>query len=365
MSAGASQNLPGPLQQAEAACRDAAVPLPVLGALVARRARHFAASVRLGRDEPQAMRRLDELTGGLDDVPSLGALLPKILDGALVLTGADFGNIQLLDPITGALRMVTQSGFDYRFLEHFAVVVSDKSACGRAARQGAQAVIADVRTDPAFAPHRDVAAASGFRAVQSTPLADTEGRLVGMVSTHFRRPHRPPDLDVRIMDLYADSAGDAIAAYLAAPGAYGHGDPIGPAVPQAASAADTMSDFAGYVVTRLFSVGIRLESARSIIGKGPAGDRVAAATDEVDLLIRDIRTTLFGLAADPAALLKERAAHTARSLRASALDAIALLEQQADLARRPGRIDYPTEIKRWRAFADQAEQMARRWEQRP
>jgi len=28
-------------------------------------------------------------------------------------------------------------------------------------------------------------------------------------------------------------------------------------------------------------------------------------------------------------------------------------------------MDYPAEIKRWRAFADQAEQMARRWEQRP
>ena len=40
-------------------------------------------------------------------------------------------------------------------------------------------------------------------------------------------------------------------------------------------------------------------------------------------------------------------------------------ERQADQARRPGQLDYPTEIKRWRAFADQAEQMARRWEQRP
>jgi hypothetical protein len=29
------------------------------------------------------------------------------------------------------------------------------------------------------------------------------------------------------------------------------------------------------------------------------------------------------------------------------------------------RIDYPAEIKRWRAFADQAEQMAKHWEQRP
>jgi len=52
-------------------------------------------------------------------------------------------------------------------------------------------------------------------------------------------------------------------------------------------------------------------------------------------------------------------------MQANALNAAALLEQQADLARPPTPLDYPAEIKRWRAFADRAEQMARRWEPRP
>ena len=46
----------------------------------------------------------------------------------------------------------------------------------------------------------------------------------------------------------------------------------------------------------------------------------------------------------------------------AAADTAALLERQADLVGQPGRIDYPTEIKRWRAFAEQARQMAERWE---
>ena len=58
-------------------------------------------------------------------------------------------------------------------------------------------------------------------------------------------------------------------------------------------------------------------------------------------------------------------ARTARAMQANALNAAALLEQQADLARPPTPLDYPAEIKRWRAFADRAEQMARRWEPRP
>jgi len=56
-------------------------------------------------------------------------------------------------------------------------------------------------------------------------------------------------------------------------------------------------------------------------------------------------------------------ARTARALQAAAADYAALLEQKADLTRKPGRMDYPAEIKRWRAFADQAEQMAKRWEE--
>ena len=49
-----------------------------------------------------------------------------------------------------------------------------------APRHGAQLVISDVTTDPGFGPHREIAAASGFRAVQSTPLIDEAGRLVGV-----------------------------------------------------------------------------------------------------------------------------------------------------------------------------------------
>jgi hypothetical protein len=136
--------------------------------------------------------------------------------------------------------------------------------------------------------------------------------------------------------------------------------PLEPAAPEGA-----MSELAGYLVNRLFSVGLSLESARSIVGNGPAGDRIAAATDEVDRMIRDTRTAMFGPVEDRPAVLTERMAQMARAMQVGALDAVALLERQAHRARPPARLDYPAEIKRWRAFADQAEQMAKRWEQRP
>ena len=51
-------------------------------------------------------------------------------------------------------------------------------------------------------------------------------------------------------------------------------------------------------MNRLFSVRLSLESARSIVEKGPAGDRVAAATGEADRLIGEVRTVMFSVATD-------------------------------------------------------------------
>jgi hypothetical protein len=323
-----SQNLPGMLEQAAAVFRDAAGQLPPASRQeLAQRARHFAWAVRFGLDQPRAMRRLHQATGGLRDVSSLRRLLPRVLDGALWLMAADFGNIQLLDPVTGSLRIVTQYGFGPEFLDYFAVVDDGHAACGRAAKECAQTVIADVTADPDFAPHRDIAAASGFRAVQSTPLADYAGHLIGVVSTHFRRPHRPSGTDLQVMELYADYAGEALAGHLSAPAGGDLGDPVGRAmlsallgpgtghVPDAAalpaagdghsarerrpahqpaSLDQTMSQFAEDIVNRLFSIGLSLDRAQGITGGGPAGDRLTAVTGELDRLIRDIRTIMFG-----------------------------------------------------------------------
>jgi GAF domain len=85
-------------------------------------------------------------------------------------------------------------------------------------RRHAQTVIVDVTTDPGFAPHRAIAAASGFRAVISTPVIDADGRLIGMVSAHYRQPHYPRARDRQIMQRYGELVGRAMAGHgIAAP----------------------------------------------------------------------------------------------------------------------------------------------------
>ena len=76
--------------------------------------------------------------------------------------------------------------------------------------RGERIIIEDVLTDPAFEPHRAIAASAGFRAVQSTPLFNRSSEPLGMISTHFRQPHRPLERELRLTDLYARQAAEWI-----------------------------------------------------------------------------------------------------------------------------------------------------------
>jgi two-component sensor histidine kinase len=59
-------------------------------------------------------------------------------------------------------------------------------------------------------PDRDALLENGIRAGQSTPLIARSGKLVGMISTHWAQPHRPPERALRTLDILARSAADLV-----------------------------------------------------------------------------------------------------------------------------------------------------------
>lgn len=172
----------------------------------------------------------------------------------------------------------------------------------------------------------------------------------------------------------------------------GPGGPAAPtitaAVPQAAGRERELLDS---VVDGIFTAGMSLQAATYLPGEA-AAPRIAEALRCLDEVVADVRDHVLaghgqgtepGPAAQPhldldehaepaanrapalqerMAALQERMTQTAYALHFAAADAAALLEQRADLVGQPARIDYPTEVKRWRVIADQARQMAERWE---
>src|SRR5262249_22480620 len=142
----------------------------------------------------------------LQAAPDLHSALEEILQSSIRLMRADFGNVQLYDADRKVLWLAALHGFGEPFVETFRVVdADDDTACGRAIHGGTRVVIEDVERDEFYAPYRDVAAA-GYRGVQSTPLYDREGVLLGVLSTHWRAPYRPSEQDFLTLDLYARQA---------------------------------------------------------------------------------------------------------------------------------------------------------------
>jgi transcriptional regulator with GAF, ATPase, and Fis domain len=160
--------------------------------------------------ELTAMARLHEFSTRLLASTELKPILEEVLNATIELQNADFGNVQLYNPEDQALEIVAQRGFQQEFLDYFSNVREDGAACGRALQRRERVIIEDTEADAGFEPHRQIAAAAGFRAVQSTPLFSRSGEPLGVLSTHFRRPHRPLERELRLTDLYVMQAAELI-----------------------------------------------------------------------------------------------------------------------------------------------------------
>ncbi len=123
-----------------------------------------------------------------------------ILDDAIALLGAEYGNVQLL--MGEELVIVAQRGLPKEFLDMFRRVrKGDGSACGRALLLGDSVVIPNVQIDLQFTAYRGVATYSHFRAVQSTPLSEN-GNQLGIISTHFANVHEPSKIEMETLKAY-------------------------------------------------------------------------------------------------------------------------------------------------------------------
>jgi PAS domain S-box-containing protein len=172
-------------------------------------------AIRAGKEqlaaELEAMTRLHALSARLLTYDDLRTALDDVLQNAIQTSRADFGNIQLYNQDKGALEIIVHRGFRQDFLDYFRTVrVDEGSACAQAMKSGERILIEDVQLDPSYERHRGIAAAAGYRAVQSTPLKSAAGKIVGMLSTHFRQPHRDSEHDERFLDLQARHAADFV-----------------------------------------------------------------------------------------------------------------------------------------------------------
>jgi PAS domain S-box-containing protein len=165
------------------------------------------------------MRRHADVTLRLQRISTLliregsnGLLYDHVLDAAIDLMSADMGSIQVFHPARGELRLLAERGFDPESAAHWEWVRPDSpSSCGLALSAGCRVIVSDIETHEAFArTDLDALRRIGIRAGQSTPLVARSGRLLGMISTHWRKPHRPTERELQYLDVLARQGADLI-----------------------------------------------------------------------------------------------------------------------------------------------------------
>jgi two-component sensor histidine kinase len=172
--------------------------------------------LRTARESAQVdlanMARLSRLSQKLvRDGTDANECLNEVVETAIAISAADKGNVQLLNTNSGTLTIAAQRGFSDAFLIFFANVHdAASSACAAAMRSGAQVIVEDVLTSEVFVgqPSQKVLLDADVRAVISTPLTSSTGQLLGMVSTHFSKLHRPSEQQSYLMELLARQTAD-------------------------------------------------------------------------------------------------------------------------------------------------------------
>jgi PAS domain S-box-containing protein len=166
-----------------------------------------ALNARLSADL-DAVTRVHELS--LARARDFSELLHELVASAVAITNADMGTIQLLEG--NRLKIASQQGFDPALAPIFEVFDIDVGEVATNVLRRERVIIEDVADSPLIrnAEAVELILAAGVRAIQSTPLLNRSGELLGVLSTHYRTPQRPSARTLRMLDLLARQAADLI-----------------------------------------------------------------------------------------------------------------------------------------------------------
>jgi signal transduction histidine kinase/ActR/RegA family two-component response regulator len=160
-----------------------------------------------------AAKHLQQVSLAMVQADNIQVLYDRILDTAVTIMQADFACIHILYPEKRMLQLLGHRGLNEQAAQFWARV-GPESASPYAMALGIQErmVLPDVLASNALqgSPDLKIFIQNGIRAVQTTPLTSRSGKLLGMLSTHWRSSHDPTSHELRALDLLARQAADLI-----------------------------------------------------------------------------------------------------------------------------------------------------------
>jgi signal transduction histidine kinase len=168
------------------------------------------------KEELADAKLLHRLSIELIQEDGIAGLYKKIVQAAVAIMRSQYASMQMLYPEPGSigkLRLLAASGFSPEAEKFWEWVHKHTgSSCGAALRSEKRVIIPDFTTCEFMkdAPTLPLFIDGGIFAAQSTPLYSRNGKLLGMISTHWSYPHTPPERHLHLLDILARQAADLI-----------------------------------------------------------------------------------------------------------------------------------------------------------
>lgn len=166
--------------------------------------------------ELAATQRLQKISGELIREGDVSALYEQIIGAAVAIMRSEFASLQMLEPNERDGEVLHL--LKYRGFPSWAAKLWDRlpheagTTCALALGTGERVLVQDVEQSESIIGRENIEIyrKAGFLALQSTPLLSRNGKLLGMISTHWRNPHQPTERDLRLFDVLARQAADLI-----------------------------------------------------------------------------------------------------------------------------------------------------------
>ena len=167
--------------------------------------------------EVTTLQRLYDLQSKMSREKDIMRAIDEILAAACDLANTDRATMQLVRE-DGVFEIVAQRGYaeSSPFITYFREG-GFEDGCHRACRERIRIIIEDAANCPGLLGTEAGAITIGddVLAAQSTPLVSRSGTSIGVLSTQYRRPYRPSDGEMRLLDQLSFLAAEFIERHRA------------------------------------------------------------------------------------------------------------------------------------------------------
>ena len=134
---------------------------------------------------------------------ALHSTLNELVQLAVNAAKSEAGSLYLMDEERPVLKKSVTIGLPEDYVKGCGDVPLGDQCCGRAAQHKKPWIVTDMLTDPLFVSAREASVKSGIRAAFSVPVIDAQGRVLGSLACHYRKPFSPNAYEIERNHLFA------------------------------------------------------------------------------------------------------------------------------------------------------------------